>query len=250
VVLEAPPRAVDDTSWRPSEPVRRAVMVQKWETLAFVHWAYDADDVQRLLPAGLAVDTFDGRAWVGLIPFRLTIRPPLLPRAPWASRFPEINVRTYVRGPDGRAGIFFLSLEASRLGAVVAARRWYRLPYMWAHIEIDASGDMVRYRSTRRWPGFRWPRTDIHIEVGAPIDAAEVTPLQRFLVARWRLYTPSPGGLVATQVEHPPWPLQDARVIECTDELLCAAGLPQPEGRPLAYFSAGVQARFARRVRL
>ena len=126
-----------DASWWPSQSIGRAVMLQTWETLAFLHWDYDPGDVQRLLPAGLDVDTADGRAWVGLIPFRLTIRAPGLPPVPWVSRFSEINVRTYVRGPDGRAGIFFFSLEASRLGAVVAARWWYQLPYMWAAMRID-----------------------------------------------------------------------------------------------------------------
>jgi uncharacterized protein YqjF (DUF2071 family) len=249
-VLSATAVEADGSSWQPPEPVDRAVMVQLWESLAFLHWPYESTDVQRLLPRRLSVDTFDGMAWVGLVPFRLTVRAPLLPRAPWATRFPEINVRTYVRGPDGRRGIFFLSLEAARLGAVMAARRWYRLPYMWARMGIEASGDEVRYRSLRRWPGFRWPSTDIRVKVGDAIDPAAVSALERFLVARWRLYTPTPTGLTATQVEHGPWPLRKARVVSCRDELLCAAGLPEPSGVALAHFSPGVRARFARRVRL
>src|SRR2546423_2489451 len=95
--------------------VRYPVMLQEWRHLTFLHWRYRPDVIQALLPAGLTVQTMDGSAWVGLIPFLMSgVRPPRVPALPWLSRFPETNVRTYVSGPDGGTGIWFLSLHAAR----------------------------------------------------------------------------------------------------------------------------------------
>ncbi len=91
--------------WAAPEHVRRAVMLQWWQDLTFLHWPLEREHLQQLLPGNLDVDTFDGAAWIGLVAFRLTVRAPGVPKVPWASAFPEINLRTYVRGPDGRAGI-------------------------------------------------------------------------------------------------------------------------------------------------
>ena len=98
-------------------------MLQSWETLTFLHWFYDPQIVRDLLPPDLQLDLFDGKAWIGLTPFKVVnLRPPLLPSLPWISHFPETNVRTYVRGPVGERRIWFFSLEASRLLAVIGAR--------------------------------------------------------------------------------------------------------------------------------
>jgi uncharacterized protein YqjF (DUF2071 family) len=231
--------------------IRPGTMVQRWNDLAFISWPYVAADVERLLPPGLEVDTFDGAAWVSLVPFRLTVRPPGLPAAPWASRFSEVNVRTYVRDPNGRRAIWFLSLDASRLGAVLAARRSYRLPYMWAHTTIERAGAQLRYAGRRRWPeaGAAW---DLAVDVGGEMTG--VDDLHRFLTARWRLVSPRPLalparsiGFVTTTVDHPPWPLRHARLMEGRETLLAAAGLPGPNEAPVTAFSPGVTVRFARR---
>jgi uncharacterized protein len=235
--------------WFPPERIRRPVMLHRWETLAFVHWPYPADAVQKLLPSGLEADTFDGVAWVGLIPFRLTVTLPGIPPLPWVSSCPEINVRTYVLGPDGGPGIWFLSLEASRLSAVLMARRWYGLPYRWATMRLDRRGGTVWYESRRRWRGRR-PRELICLSVEEEVETQDVGPLDVFLTARWRLYSPYGQGLAATQVEHDPWPLHRARVLCVRDELIPAAGLPEPSGPPVALFSPGVSVRFAPRRQL
>jgi uncharacterized protein YqjF (DUF2071 family) len=226
-------------------------MVQRWTDVSFISWPYAPPDVARLLPPGLEIDTFEGAAWVSLVPFRLSIRLPGLPRIPWASRFPEVNVRTYVRGPDRRRGIWFCSLDASRLAAVAVARRSYRLPYMWARARLDRHGDMVRYTGHRRWPqpGADW---DLSVDVGGEMPAVE--PLHRFLTSRWRLYSPAPLELpataisfVATVVEHAPWPLRYARLAHGRATLPATAGLPGSSQAPVVAFSPGVTVRFAPR---
>jgi uncharacterized protein len=104
-------------------------MFQRWRWLTFLHWSYGAETIRRLIPPQLTLDTYEGAAWVGLTPFLLTsLRPPLAPALPWISRFPETNVRTYVRGPDGEPGVWFFKLEAERLAAVAGARATYRHP--------------------------------------------------------------------------------------------------------------------------
>jgi uncharacterized protein YqjF (DUF2071 family) len=134
--------------------VGKPVMRQRWERLTFLHWAYDPDAVQRLLPAGLTVDTFDGVAWVGLVPFFMRVHTPGDRGVPWVSNFCETNVRTYARDRAGRAGIWFLSLDAARLGAVATARASYRLPYFWSSMRLTAQpqpgGDLER-RALSGW---------------------------------------------------------------------------------------------------
>jgi len=233
--------------------IARPVMVQRWEHLSFLHWPYDPERVRRLLPPELEVDTFDGAAWIGLIPFRLTLMGSRFGPMPWVSAFAEINLRTYVRGPDGERGIWFLSLEASRLGAVVAARAWYRLPYMWSWMRIERRGRVITYRSGRRWPGgtsLGHATEVVEVEVGDDLEPATVCPRDQFVTDRWRLYSPFGFGLAATQIHHRPWPLKQARILRLSDDLIASAGLPAPAEPPVALFSPGVTTRFDRRERL
>ena len=118
--------------------------------LTFLHWRYDPDEIRRLLPRGLDVDTWDGSAWVGVTPFVMVdIRIGRLPAVPGVSTFPETNLRTYVRGADGRDGLWFFSLEAGSLPMVLAASALYGVPYRWADMTVE-QGETVRYRSRRR----------------------------------------------------------------------------------------------------
>lgn len=241
--------AMSRHSWIPAPtapPVARPVMHQHWRRLAFLHWRYTPEVVQRLLPEGLEVETFDGAAWVGLVPFLMDgVRPPGVPPAPWASRFPETNVRTYATGPDGRDAIWFLSLDAARLGAVLTARSAYALPYFWSRmsVAISGSGRRLAYRSRRRWPGPAGARCDVDVELGAAIEAAELGALDHFLTARFRLWTVPFGRLAVAAAEHPPWTLRRARVTCLEQDLLEAAGLPPPDGAPVVHAADGVRVR-------
>lgn len=224
-------------------PVGRAAMVHWWDELTFLHWRFDPAAVQRLLPPGLTVETYDGAAWVGLVPFFLRVGLPGVPSIPWLSRFAETNVRTYVTGRDGARGIWFFSLDAARLGAVVTARSTYRLPYFWSDMTIERSGSMISYRSQRRWPGPRGARSTVVVAVGDPFRPAELTELDHFLTARWALFSAPRSGLRHALAAHDPWPLCRAEAIEVDDELVAAAGLPRPDEAPLLHHSASVEVR-------
>ena len=226
--------------------VERAAMVQWWDELTFLHWRYPAEQVQALLPDGLEVETGDGSAWVSLVPFHLSVALPHTPQVPWLCRFPETNVRTYVRSPaDGRSGVWFFSLDADRLAAVLVARLGYRLPYVWSRMRLDRAGDRVRYDSRRRWPGPRGASCHAVVEPGEAYEPASLTELDHFLTARWGLFSTPRSGLHHAEVWHEPWPLHRVEVLELQDELVAASGLPAPTGPPLAHWSPGVQVRIA-----
>jgi len=209
-------------------------MQQVWRNLTFLHWRYDAASIARTLPAGLTLDTFDGSAWVGLVPFVLAgVRPYGFPALPWISEFPETNVRTYVKGADGQPGVWFFTLEADRLVAVILARTWYHLPYRWAAMDAERSGSRVEYRS-RRNRAFGQGSTDIGIEIG---DAIETKELDHFLTARFRLYAEARGRIAYAQIEHVDWPLHQARITQLDETLMEHSGVTRPIGEPLVHFS-------------
>jgi uncharacterized protein YqjF (DUF2071 family) len=189
------------------------------------------------------LDVFDGSAWITLAPFLLSnLRVPGLPAVPWLSRFPETNLRTYVCGPDGKPGIWFFTLEAERLAAVIGARITYGLPYRWARMSVTVQADRVRY-SSERHPGSTPARTRLAVRIGEPLLAGD---LDHFLTARFRLYTRVFGRIGFGDIEHPPWPLQAAEVATLDQDLTIASGISPPQGEPLVHFSRRVDVRFDR----
>lgn len=226
-----------------STPVTRAAMVHWWDQLTFLHWRYSAAEVQPLLPRGLEVETCDGSAWVGLVPFFLRVGLPGVRPAPWVSEFAETNVRTYVRSSDGESGIWFFSLDAARLGAVLVARATYRLPYFWSRMRLDRTGGSIRYDCRRRWPGPLGARSRAHIEIGEAYEPEALGALDHFLTARWGLFSAPRSGLHHARAFHDPWPLYRADAVSVDDELIRAAGLPMPNGKPLVHFSPSVHVR-------
>jgi uncharacterized protein len=245
--------ADDVAAGRPAEPggrrpvpVDRPVMRQRWERLTFLHWPFDPALVQRLLPAGLQVEEFGGMAWVGLVPFFMRVATGSGHRAPWVSNFCETNVRTYVRDRRGRSGIWFFSLDAARLGAVVAARTAFRLPYFWSSMRLAAHYPVVSYTCIRRWPGPRAAVSHVRIRAADRLGAGQVDERDHFLTDRWILFSVSGRHRRLVRASHPPWPLHRAEVLSCDDRLVTAAGLPQPRGAPLVRYSPGVDVRIGR----
>lgn len=223
--------------------VDRVAMLHRWDRLTFLHWSFEVDVVQRLLPRGLVVEEFQGAAWVGLVPFLMDVRIPGLPRLPWLLRFPETNVRTYVKGPSGESGVWFFSLDAARLATVVAARVSYRVPYFWSKMSVVETGAVKTYSTSRRLPGPRGAESKVVIDVGARYLPEELTEFDHFLTARWALYGTWGRRLLMARAEHPPWTLHRARALAWQGSLIEATGLPAPHGEPLVHWSPGVGVR-------
>jgi uncharacterized protein len=221
---------------RPTRAIARPLLTMRWERLTYVHWSVAPEVVQASLPEGLTVDTHAGVAHVGLVPFVMGGIGLGLGRADGPSiplpygRFPETNVRTYVTGPDGGRGVYFHSLDVTRLAPTLVAQVGYRLPYAWSRMrtgsrDLAAGGGRVAYRSTRRWPSPRGAGSHLVVDVGGPVEAADRTALDDFLSARWSLYATAPGGaILRAHIDHPPWQLRHARVRHLTDHLVAAAG--------------------------
>jgi uncharacterized protein len=219
-------------------------MEMKWDELTFLHWPYEPDLVQRLLPPGLTVQTHGGQAWISLVPFVMRVGLPRIGLLPGLRRFPETNVRTYVTADDGTEGIYFFSLDAGNLLGVIGGRLGYRLPYMRATMSAQRSGDAITYLCRRRWP-HRQADSRIVARIGEQIDASELSDLDHFLSARWRLYSPMFGRMWAARAHHEPWPLRRAELLEFDDQLIVADGLPAPIGQPIIHYADRVNVRIS-----
>jgi hypothetical protein len=157
--------------------------------------------------------------------------------------FPETNVRTYVIGPDGSRAVWFFSLDAARLAAVLGARVAYQLPYFWAEMGVASQEETVHYWSRRRRPHSTSVASDIVVKPGERFAPQELGDRDHFLTARYRLYTLIYGRLGWAQIEHEAWPLARATVMTLDQNLIEAAGLPAPEGQPLAHYAEEIDVK-------
>ena len=199
-------------------------MHQKWEDLLFLHWQVDAPQLQRTLPAGLHVDTFDGKAWVGMTPFFMRgVRMRFMPSLPCISAFLETNVRTYVYDDHGRSGVWFYSLDCNQTLAVLAARATLSLPYRNAAMSAHVRGDGYLCYQTKRDGDAHESRFVYRLEPGG--DPAQAGSLEFFLTERYLLFTQTPLGLAWLQVHHRPYPLTKADLLEWDSRLLALDGL-------------------------
>jgi uncharacterized protein YqjF (DUF2071 family) len=193
----------------PSRGVRPALLHQDWREVAFLHWAIDPERAAPRLPRGTRPDVFLDRTFVGIVALRMQ-RTALLagPAIPWLGTFGQINVRLYSVDESGRRGVVFLSLDADRLPPALGARQTTRLPYAWGRVRVDRQGDYVKYSLDRRRPA------GVHHRVA--------------------------GRTLYGQVEHGPWPLHAAELVDLDTDLLDAAGLPESGPPASVLFSPGV----------
>jgi len=210
------------------------VMAQTWHDLLFAHWPVETQAVRRLVPAELPLDAFEGHAWVGVIPFHMSgIRGRGLPPLPGLSRFPELNVRTYVT-LDGKPGVYFFSLDAANLPAVWAARRFYRLPYFHARMSSQAAQERIVYASHRFHGNTEFRGS---YRPTGPIQLRERGSLEHWLTERYCLYTLNAGCVHRAEIHHQPWPLQDAEAEIQVNTMTEAAGIWLPQIPPTLHFA-------------
>ncbi len=208
------------------------VMRQRWAGLLFLHWPVDPEIIQARLPEGLFVDTYDGRAWLGVVPFFMErVRPVLLPSVPGLSWFLELNVRTYVHDAEGRPGVWFFSLDCNQPLAVEVARRFFHLPYEHAAMQAALPGNDIDYRSRRKSPGAVEAR--YRYERPSSGRLAVEGSLEWFLVERYLLFSVGKGGrLFCGRVYHPPYQISQARCDAWSTEPLRLNGFEEPDGGP------------------
>jgi uncharacterized protein YqjF (DUF2071 family) len=219
-------------------PGRPWVMAQTWHDLLFAHWPIPVEVMRPRVPAELALDTFAGHCWVGVVPFHMSgVRARGLPALPGFSRFPEMNVRTYVT-VGGKAGVYFFSLDAANLPAVWAARAIYHLPYFHAAMKSEERGGMVHY-SSRRFQGHAELRG--RYRPVSDVQLRERGSLEAWLTERYCLYTVHGGRVYRGEIHHRQWPLQDAEAEFEINTAAQAAGITLPPTTALLHFSRRIE---------
>ncbi len=220
------------------------VMRMRWTDLLFAHWPVDASALSALVPAPLELDTFDGQAWFGIVPFRMEdVAPRGLPAPPRLGAFPEVNVRTYVRH-RGRGGVWFLSLDAASRLTVEGARTFFHLPYFLAAMSVARDGDAIEYRSRRTDP--RGAPADLAVRYRPTGQAQQAAPgsLEAWLTDRMRLFAiDDEGRVLRTEIRHAAWPLQPAEAEFRSGSLAAAHGLTLPPAPPHLRFSRRLDVR-------
>lgn len=231
---------LDHTDHRPYPlPDRPWALSMHWYDLLFMHWPVPPDVLHDFIPDALSVDTFDGSAWLGVVPFEMSqVRPRGLPSVPWLSRFPELNLRTYVTDASGKAGVWFFSLDAHNPVAVRLARWSFSLPYFDADMTCEADGDAVRYRSRRTHRGVPGARFEGTYQPTGEVMVGERGGLEPFLTERYCLYSANHrGDVFRGDIHHRPWPLQPAEIDLAAHEMTEQIGLTLPDTKPLLHFS-------------
>lgn len=213
-------------------------MAMRWHDLLFAHWPVRPDALRPYVPAALQLDTFDGRAWLGVVPFRMSgVRPHGLPPLPWLSAFPELNLRTYVT-IGGKPGVWFFSLDAANPLAVRAARRVFHLPYYDAQMRCAWHGDVVQYRSLRTHKGMPAGQLVARYRPVGAVFHAEPGSLEAWLTDRFCLYAADRAGarIWRGNIHHARWPLQPAEAEWARNTLAEPLGVALT-GAPLLHFA-------------
>jgi uncharacterized protein len=212
------------------------VMFQSWQDLLFAHWPLPPEQLRTVVPPPLELDLHDGRAWLGITPFRVSgLRARGIPPLPGLSEFLEVNCRTYVRYGD-RTAVFFLSLDAESTAAVLGARALYHLPYRRADMSAHREGEWIEYRSRLQSGGAELVAR--YRPVGSAAEPAPGT-LEHFLTERYALMTVSDDGKVGyADIHHPPWRLRPAEARIEKNTIAESHGLMLPDRAPLLHFSA------------
>jgi uncharacterized protein len=213
------------------------IMAQSWHNLLFAHWEVDAAELRPHIPAKLGIDTFEGKAWLGVVPFRMSgVRLRWTPALPWLSAFPELNVRTYVT-LQGKPGVWFFSLDAANAVAVAAARLSFHLPYFRGRMACNEVDGWVQYKSERVHSGA--PGASLEARYRPTSESFEARPgtLEHFLTERYCLYAAAGERIYRGEIHHPAWQLQQAEAEITTNSMAEAAGVALPAATPLLHFA-------------
>lgn len=220
-------------------------MRMRWVDLLFAHWTVPAETLHARLPTDLELDTVDGRAYLGIVPFRMEdVAPRGLPAPPVIGAFPEVNVRTYVRH-GGLPGVWFLSLDAASRIAVEGARAAFHLPYLHARMSATTADDgTIDYRSERTDARAAPAALRVRYRPTGPVARAEPGSLEAWLTDRMRLFAVDGNGRVLrTEIGHAPWPLQPAEATFEAETLAHSHGLALDPGPPHLLFARSLDVR-------
>jgi uncharacterized protein YqjF (DUF2071 family) len=215
-------------------------MHQNWGKLLFMHWPLDPRVLRPLIPSQLSIDTFDGQAWIGIVPFTMWgIRASCLPPIPGTSAFHELNVRTYVHYL-GVPGVWFFSLDAQNSLAVRGARTFYRLPYFKAEMSLNQEGKSIKYSSKRIDQRGAPAEFQASWNIGEALPTSTPESLEFFLTERYCLYSFHRDQPYRSRIFHQPWALRRATLGSSRSTMIESLGISQPEGEPLLHYAESI----------
>lgn len=216
----------------------------RWSELLFAHWPVPLDALRALVPPAFELDTFEGRAWLGVVPFRMSeVRFASLPSLGVAEEFLELNLRTYV-SVGGRPGVWFFSLDAQSALAVAGGRALFHLPYFTARMRAQLDAGRIQFESERRQSGAPPARLRVAYAPSGPQFRSQPGSLEHFLTERYCLYALDSGGQPRRgEIDHAPWPLQPASAVIEEQTLAQAAGFELLEGPPLLHYAQRLDVR-------
>jgi hypothetical protein len=218
-------------------PASLSIGRQTWGKLLFMHWRIPAERLRAAVPAELEIDTHDGDAWIGVVPFTIRgMRLSFLPPVPGLSEMHELNVRTYVHH-KGVPGVLFLSLDATSTLAVLGARTFFLLNYYTADISLGQEAEQITYRSRRTHANAPAAAFDATWRIGRPLEASQPGSLEFFLTERYCFLTVHEGRVYRCRIHHPPWPLATAEVSSYHSTMIESHGLLTPDGEPLLHYA-------------
>ncbi len=229
-------QTIDRLSIR-TRPASVPIMRQWWGKLLFLHWPVEESLLRPLIPGHLTIDTFEGKAWIGVVPFTMWgIRPIFTPPVPGFSAFHELNVRTYVHY-KGVPGVWFFSLDAQHAPAVWMARNFFKLPYFNARMTLEQQDNRIIYSSTRTHKNASPAAFKAIWNIGEALEPSAHESLPFFLTERYCLYAARQEKLYRLRISHPVWPLQQATLSEFHSTMIESLGIPTPAGEPLLHYA-------------
>lgn len=226
-------------------PDKPWIMHQTWNDLLFAHWPIPLEILRAILPAHIPIDTFDGTAWIGVVPFYMTgVTPRGIPPLPYFSAFPEINLRTYVT-IQGKPGVYFFSLDAHNRFAVEVARAAFHLPYFYARVQIEKRTDeTIFYHSLRKDKRARQGEFTGEYQPSSEIRLTSPGSLAYWLTERYCLYaTDRCGHIYRGDIDHDPWPIQLAEASIYVNSLPNSFGIDLPDTPPLLHFAKKINVK-------
>ena len=214
-----------------------------WQRLCLLHWTVDPAALRPHLPAGLTLDTYEGHAYLGVVPFIMSgVAPRGLPTVSGLSEFPELNLRTYVTDQHGHAGVWFFSLDATQPIAVRLARASFHLPYFGARMWSRERGDVTEYASVRTHRGVAAGAFAGAYRPVGPVFRSEPGSLESWLTERYFLFSASGNRLYRGQIWHEPWPLQRAEAEIRVNSLAGLIGM-KLDGEPHLLYGERLEVR-------
>lgn len=222
-----------------NRPDKNPFIHQDWQNILFMHFKIDPEIIQKTLPKGLFVDTYDRKAYLSLVAFFMNdVRLCRLTMFPGLCNFIEVNVRTYVHDDNGNTGVWFYSLDLNSLFGAKVARAGYSLPYIYTHLQGQHLADGYEIKGRRRGE-------NVHMHFSyepATTDYAVVNPnsLDFFLIERYLLFTKRRGNVYIGQVHHEPYQVSPAKVLAYRSNLLESHGFENAEPIDLYHYTPGV----------